>query len=216
MLSRITIFRNIPEEYLSRLEGISRKRDLRKNTCVFAPGDATRGFYAVLQGAVRLYRLSEQGKETTLEFAREGSVFAEASLFSDIYHCYAETLTESTLYLIQKDPFLEMIRSNSQFALLWIENLSRNVIQLRHHIEEISIKSSRKRLANYIRHLAEEQNARIVSIPAWRKDIAKHLNMTQETFYRIARELEDQGAVTFHSRHIEICDFSNLQSVLES
>lgn len=216
MLHKIALFSDFPEEYLSGLEEISRRVHCRKNTCVFAPGDATRGFYAVLQGVVRLYRMSEQGKETTLEFAREGSVFAEASLFSDMYHCYAETLTDSTLYLIRKDPFLEMIRTNSRFALLWIENLSQNVIQLRHHIEEISIKSSRKRLANYIRHLAEEQNTSMVTIPSWRKDIAKHLNMTQETFYRIARELEDRGAVTFHSRHIEIFDFSSLQSVLES
>ena len=49
-----------------------------KGAILFSPGDATRGFYAVLDGTIRVYRVSPKGKEITLEIVGAGSTFAGA------------------------------------------------------------------------------------------------------------------------------------------
>ena len=84
MLNKFPLFSYLPQEHLMRLEAISREIQVKKGSILFSPGDVTRGFFAVMEGAVRVYRVSLKGKEITLEIAGTGSTFAEASLFSDV------------------------------------------------------------------------------------------------------------------------------------
>lgn len=215
MLKQFPLFASLPKEHLTQLEGISRQVLLKKGSILFAPGDATQGFYAVHDGAVRIYRVSSRGKEITLEIAGARSTFAEASLFSDIYHCYAEALKESTVCLVQKDEFLEMIQRDIQFAATWIRILSLEVIHLRQRIEELSLKSPRARIASYILLLSEIQNTPSVKLPVHRKSIATLLGMTHETFYRTAKSLENEGLVRFDGQRVEIVNRLLLEEVLE-
>ncbi len=215
MLKQFPLFAGLPKEHLTQLEGISRQVLVKKGSILFAPGDATQGFYAVHNGVVRIYRVSSRGKEITLEIAGARSTFAEASLFSDIYHCYAEALKESTLCLIQKDAFLEMIQKDIQFAATWIRILSLEIIHLRQRIEELSLKSPRARIVSYILLLSEIQNTPSVKLPVHRKSIATLLGMTHETFYRTAKSLENEELVRFDGQRVEIVNRLLLEEVIE-
>ncbi|MBI5594070.1 MAG: Crp/Fnr family transcriptional regulator [Deltaproteobacteria bacterium] len=214
MLEKFPLFFDLPGEHLARLESISREISVKKGSVFFSPGDATQGFFALLDGAVRLYRVSPKGKEITLEIAGAGSTFAEASLFSDVYHCCAEALKDSTVHLIRKDAFLELIQRDLRFAAAWIHILSLEVIHHRQRIEELSLKSPRARIVSYILLLAEMQNSASVTLPVHRKSIATLLGMTHETFYRTAKELENEGLVRFDGQKIEIVNRHLLEELV--
>ena len=92
MLAAIPIFANLSPEHLQALEEITQEIFLAKGAQLFAPGNPSRGFYVVREGAVRVYGMSPQGKEITQEIAAPGSAFALASPFAGKYHCYAEAL----------------------------------------------------------------------------------------------------------------------------
>ncbi len=215
MLEKFPIFANLSKEHLDQVEAIARQIFAKKGSILFAPGDAAQGFYAVLNGAVRVYRVSPKGKEITLEIAGAKSIFAEANLFSDIYHCYAEALRDSTVYLVRKDAFLEMIHRDVRFATAWIHILSLEVIHLRQRIEELSLKSPRARIAGYVVLLSDMQNASIVTLPVHRKSIATLLGMTHETFYRTAKDMENEGMVCFDGQRVEIVNLPLLEELME-
>ena len=215
MLEKFPLFSNLPKEHLARLVAISKQITVKKGSVLFSPGDATQGFFAVLEGAVRVYRVSPKGKEIALEIAGAGSTFAEASLFSHVYHCCAEALRDSTVYLIRKDAFLELIQRDLQFAAAWIHILSLEVIHLRQRIEELSLKSPRARIVSYILLLAEMQENASVTLPVHRKSIATLLGMTHETFYRTAKELENEGLVRFDGQKIEFVNRALLEELVE-
>jgi CRP/FNR family transcriptional regulator len=215
MLEKFPLFFGFPEEHLAALESISKEISVKKGAVLFSPGNLTQGFYAVLDGAVRLYRVSPKGKEITLEIAGAGSTFAEASLFSDVYHCRAEALRDRTVHLIRKDAFLELIQKDIQFAAAWIHILSLEVIHLRQRIEELSLKTPRARIVSFILLLAEMQNSASVTLPVHRKSIATLLGMTHETFYRAAKELEIEGLVRFDGQRIEIVNRPLLAELVE-
>lgn len=215
MLETFPMFSSLPKEHLDRLEAISRKISLKKGSILFSPGDKAKGFYAVLNGTVRLYRISQKGKEITLEIAEPGSTFAEASLFSDSYHCYAEALKDSIAYLIGKDAFLDIVRKDVLFAVTWIHMLSMNVIHLRQRIEELSLKSPKARIVSYLLFLSEIQNSSSITLPSHGKSIATLLNMTHETFYRTTHELKNEGLLNFEGRQVEIIDHSLLEDLIE-
>ena len=102
MLAGIPIFANLSPEHLKALEEITQEISLAKGAQLFAPGEPSRGFYVVRDGAVRVYGRSPQGKEITQEIADPGSAFALASPFAGTYHCFAEALKDSRLYPHQK------------------------------------------------------------------------------------------------------------------
>ncbi|HBG19058.1 MAG TPA: hypothetical protein DDY32_07215 [Desulfobulbaceae bacterium] len=215
MLEIFPLFCSLPREHLAGLKAIIRELPVKKGTILFAPGDVSQGFYAVLSGAIRIYRGSAAGKEITLEIAGAGSTFAEASLFSGQYHCYAEALKDSDVLLIRKDGFLELIAGNLQFAAAWIQILSGEVMRLRQRIEELTLKSPKMRIMSYILLLADMQKSTSILLPAHRKSIATLLDMTHETFYRASRELENDGLVRFDEQRVEIVNREKMEELVE-
>jgi CRP/FNR family transcriptional regulator len=215
MLEKIPLFSNLSEEYLRRIESISNESPVKKGTVLFSPGDTARGFFVVLDGAIRVFRDSPKGKEITLSIAEAGSAFAEASVFSDVYHCYAEALKDSTISLIRKDDFLELIQNDHKFAVEWIQVLSLEVIYLHQRIEELSLKSPRARIVSYIHLLSDIQNTQSITLPVHKKSIATLLGMTHETFYRTAKDLENEGLVRFDGQKIDILSISKLEEIVE-
>ena len=63
---------------------------------------------------MRVYGMSAQGKEITQEIAGPRSAFALASLFSDTYHCFAEALKDSRLFLIKEGGFLDLVTGDTR------------------------------------------------------------------------------------------------------
>jgi CRP-like cAMP-binding protein len=215
MLAGLPIFANLAPEHLKALEEITQEVSLKKGAMLFTPGDLSRGFYVVRDGAVRVYGMSPQGREITQEIADQGSAFALASPFSGSYHCFAEALKDSRLYLIKKKEFLDLVTGDIKFAAEWIRMLSLLVIHLRRRLVDLTLKPPKARIANYILLLAEMQNSRCIALPVPRKELATFLGMTHETFYRTAKELANDGLVRFTGQKIDILDQDLLAEMTE-
>jgi CRP-like cAMP-binding protein len=209
------IFTQLPPDYRQKLEEIAVEVSLKRGKQLFAPGDPSRGFYVIREGAVRVYGMSPQGKEITQEIAYQGSAFALASPFSSTYHCFAEALTDSRLYLIKRQEFLDLVTGDIRFATEWMRLLSQMYIQLRRRLVDLTLKTPKARIASYLLVLADMQNSRSITLPVPRKDLAGFLGMTHETFYRTAKELTTDGLVQFTGQRVDILDRDLLEEVTE-
>jgi CRP-like cAMP-binding protein len=210
-----SIFLQLSPEHRRKLEQIAVQVALPKGRQLFAPGDPSRGFYVVQEGAVRVYGMSPQGKEITQEIAGRGSAFALASPFSGTYHCFAEALTDSRLYLIKKAEFLHLVNGDLGFATEWMRMLSQMVIQLRRRVVDLTLMTPKARIASYLLLLSEMQNSQSITLPVPRKELATFLGMTHETFYRTAKEMENEELVRFIRQKVEILDRALLLEMTE-
>ncbi len=209
------IFTQLSPEHRRKLEKIAVEVSLKKGKELFAPGDASRGFYVVREGAVRVYGMSPQGKEITQEIADQGSAFALASPFAGAYHCFAEALSDCRLYLIKRQEFLDLVTGDIRFATEWIRLLSQMVIHLRRRLVDLTLKSPKVRIASYLLLLADMQNSPAITLPVPRKELAAFLGMTHETFYRTAKELATDGLVRFTGQEVDILDRNLLAEMTE-
>jgi CRP-like cAMP-binding protein len=215
MLSGLQIFANLAQGHLQKLEEITQEISLAKGAQLFRPGDPSRGFYVVRDGTIRVYGMSPQGKEITQEIAGHTDAFAVASIFSDTYHCFAEALKDSRVYLIKKKEFLELVTTDKDFAVAWMRMLSLMVISLRRRLVDLTLKSPKARIAGYLLLLADMQGSRSVAIPVPRKELATFLGMTHETLYRATKELENDGLVRFAGQKVEIFAWNLLTEMTE-
>ncbi|MHB9071993.1 MAG: Crp/Fnr family transcriptional regulator [Desulfobaccales bacterium] len=215
MLEGFPLLASLAQEQREKLEVMAQEICLKKGTMLFAPGEQTQGLYIVREGAVRVYRLSSQGKEITQEIAGRGSAFALASLYADTYHCFAAALKDSRLYLIKKKEFVGLVTTDIKFAGEWIRTLSLLVIRLRQRLADLYLKAPKARVAGYLLLLAEMQDSHTIALPVSRKELATLLGMTQETFYRTTKELVNDGLVRFTGQSVDLLDQDRLVKIME-
>jgi CRP-like cAMP-binding protein len=215
MLSGLQIFASLSHDHLQKLEEITQEVSLAKGAQLFRPGDPSRGFYVVRDGTIRVYGMSPQGKEITQEIAGANDAFAVASIFSDTYHCFAEALKDSHLYLIKKKEFLDLVTTDKEFAVAWMRMLSLMVISLRRRLVDLALKSPKARIAGYLLLLADMQGSQSVALPVPRKELATFLGMTHETFYRTSKELEHANLLHFSGQIVKILAPKRLVEIME-
>jgi CRP-like cAMP-binding protein len=170
-------------------------KSLSQGEFLFQMGDNSTHLYTVLDGCVRLVRYSSQGDAIVMHTARTGDGLAEASLFSDTYHCDAEAVIPSTVACYDKRRIMVILRDSPEKSLACIAHFSRQVRSLRALLEVRSIRSARDRILYYLLLQADPETM-TVNLPGNVKDMAQDLAMAHETLYRTLTALEKEGKIS--------------------
>jgi CRP-like cAMP-binding protein len=135
--------------------------------------------YVVIEGEVRLIRHQMNGGAQVLQRARPGSVLAEASLFSPLYHCDAVTDGPARLTGFTVREIRRRFRAGPEFAEAWAIHLAGEVQTARFRSEVVALRTVAARLDAWLAWRGEPIPAR----GAW-KQIADQIGVTPEALYR--------------------------------
>lgn len=111
---------------------------LRKQT-IFHQGATPSALFYVAAGTVILERHTEAGQKVVLHRAGAGDLIAEASLFSQTYHCDCVAQTDATVIALDKPAVLQMMATDPDFASALVRKMSRQVQRYRRQLELRSI-----------------------------------------------------------------------------
>jgi CRP-like cAMP-binding protein len=182
-------------EMLERLgPGAGVRHRLGAGQMLFATGDPVRSLFVVESGRLRLLRHTVHGAALVLHVAQASEAFAEASLFSDTYHCDALAEISSTVIAYPKQALLAALRGDPEAAVTLVGHLAQQVQSLRGRIELLNIKSARDRVLGYL-HSRLETWATAVELDRTWKAIASEIGLTHEAVYRALAELEQDGLI---------------------
>ena len=81
-LSEIPLFKGLPRGHLENLASIAIKKSFSKEEVIFLEGSESIGFYILISGKVKVYKLSSEGKEQILHFFGPGEPFGEVPAFT--------------------------------------------------------------------------------------------------------------------------------------
>jgi CRP/FNR family transcriptional regulator len=215
LLKHIPLFAGLQEPDLYALQEISRVRECQRGDLLFSDGEKAVGFFVVLEGKVKVYKLSAEGKERILHIVHPGGTFAEAAIFGNgLYPAYAEPLLSSRLLFIPKESFLELLAGNSRIAINMIAGLSRFLRQFAQQIEELTFKDVPSRLASYLLGLSKGK-AGTVELPISKSQLASNLGTVSETLSRTLRKLADDDLIQVQGKRVEILDVERLEELAE-
>ena len=173
---------------------VARDRKLKAGETLFRLGDKSAGLFEVIAGRVRLTRVDRSGREVILYVAGTGETVAEASLFSQRYHCDAIAATSATVRLYPKAAMLAAFDADPKAAQAFTATLARQVMELRTRIQQRNIRSARERVRHYL-HVNAGADGRTVALPGTLKDLAAELGLTHEALYRTLAALEQAGEI---------------------
>ena len=160
--------------------------ELTAGARLFSQGDATRGVYFLCEGRVNLIRHTEDGHQILIHRANAGATFAEASLFSDTYHCDACVITNSVVIECSRSRLLNLYERESGFALAMSQRFSHQVQHSRRHIEILSIRNAQERV-----YRAVVAGLLVGSVNV----LADEIGLSPETVYRSLAKLVKSGRI---------------------
>lgn len=177
------------------LAGIAAElKTVAAGAAVFRQGDRSRGIFLLLAGRVRLQRVTPDGTAVTLHQVRAGETFAEASLFSDRYHCDAVAETECRVGRYPKAALATALHDDPASLWRFTAELAHSLQRLRSRYELKQIRSAPQRVLQFLRLRCAADGS--YAVPGALRDLAAELGLTQEALYRSLAALERDGELS--------------------
>lgn len=205
-----------PEAVSSLLHG-SAPRQHFKGQMLFEQGDPADTFYIVLDGWVKVFRPSVMGDEAVFGVFTVGETFGEAAMFiQGRFPAAAQVVEDARLIAVHSDAFRKRVHSDPNLAFEMLAAMSRHLHSLMNQVEQLQIRSSAQRLAQFLVSLAPvSTGAAVMALPYDKSLIAHRLGMKPESLSRAFARLRTQGVTTDGNR-VMVGDVGQLRTYGET
>lgn len=217
VLARLPLFSRLGEV---SLEAVSRRtviRSVPRNSQLFRMGEPCQGLYVVLEGSIRVYRSSPEGREQVLHVQGPGQRIAEVPLFDGgPYPASARSVEDSRVLFLARNDFEWLYQNHPEIADAVIRELGRRLRKMVRLVEKISLKDVLARVAMTLLEYAELtgplRDGLEFELPRTQEELAAELATTRESVARALSRLRREGAIDQHGSRVRILGLAALES----
>lgn len=211
-ISLVPIFNHLEEKQMDEVMALIHSKSYKKGEDIYQTGNASDALYIVRRGRVKIYRISESGKEQILRILNPGDFTGELALFNESVHdAFASALVDTDICMIK--------RNDLQNLLLKYPNISMKILsELSHRLAQSETQTTRAtervelRIALFlVESIDHNGKSDVITLPMSKKDLASYLGTTPETISRKLLEFEDAGMIKqLSNKSIKIIDVDGL------
>ncbi len=214
-IARVPLFEGLPGQQHRELAGIALVRSYKKGEPVFFEGEQGAGFFVVLAGRVKVFKVSPEGKEQILHMFESGECFGEVAVFTGQgYPANAQSESKSSLLFFPRAGFMELIAKEPSLALNMLAILSMRLRRFAGLVENLSLKEVPGRLAAYLLYLSEkEKNNNALKLDISKSQLAGLLGTIPETLSRILNRMNRLKLIRSDGSNITILDRAALEEL---
>lgn len=186
----------IEKDVLIAWGGVCKK--FRKDQIIFNEGESPRFYYQILEGAVKMQNINVDGKEFVQGIFMDGESFGEPPLFADdIYPSSGICVTDSLIYILQRDTFLKVLDEYPAIHRKFSKLLATRIVQKAITLREIVNSTPESRLLAFLDSMRKRfaENEEPLLIPFTRQQIADFTGLRVETVIRTLVKMQEKGEV---------------------
>jgi CRP/FNR family transcriptional regulator len=179
---------------------------------VFRQGDRCKNYLIVLDGRVKVFTRSENGREIVLYRLSNGDscVLTTSCLFGKKrYPAEGVTETPLTALAIPSEKFDKAIQDSSVFREIVFSAFSTHLSELIALVEEVAFGKIEVRLAKHLLDHRDDQN----TLSSTHQNISTELGSAREVISRQLKEMESKGYIKINRGQINILDISALREI---
>ena len=218
-LGRTPLFRELDAEHLRVLAARAVERRFVKGELLFVAGDEARGLYVIVEGAVRAFRESADGREQVIHVERAGATVAEVPVFDDgVFPSSVAAETDAALLFIDKRDVRDLCREHPQIALAALKVLAGRLRRCAELVETLSLREVGQRLARLLlteartRGKRTEQGGFYLKLTLTNQQIAARIGSVREVVSRAFARLQQDRLVALEGRRLSIPNEAALAS----
>ncbi|HAU31958.1 MAG: Cyclic nucleotide-binding:Bacterial regulatory protein, Crp [Desulfotomaculum sp. 46_296] len=209
-LQAIDLFANIGEDDLKKISSCFSERFYPRYSIIFFQADEGNKFYIVKSGSVKIFRITEDGREITFDIMTKGNFFGEMALI-DGYDRSASAQTNGPSILLEMEgrEFMSFIHSTPAFAMNVIKTLSARIRWANERIENLVFNDAYERIVNLIAKLGKMYGVSSpegikVELKFTHQELASLAGTSRETVTRSLLKMRKEGLLELKDRYLII------------
>jgi CRP/FNR family transcriptional regulator len=168
-------------------------------------GDRADGAYFVLLGTLRVYYVTEGGREATLYNVGPGGtciLALSSTLLDQAYPAWVEAGSEGgTVTRVRSETFHRLMAAEPAFRGFVLEAMSSRIFELMRTLEDVSTTTIVRRVATYLVRHAEGGEVAVTQAR-----LAAELGTAREVVFRALRALAERGLIGTQRGRVRVLD----------
>lgn len=198
-LMEFDLFINLSDEHLESVLKVCHRQNYKRDNMIVIEEEAGTNLYLILDGKVKISRISDDGREVILSILTEGDFFGEMSVIDgSTRSANVTSIDTSELIVIKRDNFLNLLHQIPQIAINLLEELVARLRRSDQQIKALSLQDAVGKVASAILRLAENEgiiknNEVIINKVPSQQDLANMAGTSRETISRVLKSLANDN-----------------------
>ncbi len=209
-LGRVPYFAGRDAAALARLAAASRERRCAAGELVLAEGEACQGLSFVVSGLVKVFKLSEDGREQVLRILGPGRTFNDVPVFDGGPNpAGVAALEESVVGIVPAPRMHALLRERPEVAAAAVGVLAARLRAMTELVEDLALRGVAARVARLLLEcgrgappLAEGGDDHCAHIT--QQHLATMTGTVREVVQRVLKALEREGAIELSRGRIRV------------
>lgn len=204
----VWLFEGAPVEAWETVSEELVRRKFEKNQTIFSQGEAADSMYLIKGGSVKLWKLTEDGRELILGFRQAGDLLGEnVFIEKGEYPVFATAMTPSLICGISKPTFERLVEEHPQVGLAVIKNLAKRIDYLTGKLGALSEPSIEDRLYKVLLTVAKQVGTQTrdgwsLAFPLTHEEIGFLVGAHRVSITKALKKLQDAGRVRSKGKYL--------------
>lgn len=205
-------------KYHVLFEEVGTQHKINAGQILYMQGDKSSNLYLIKSGRVRMFYISENGKEVTYRIIGEGQLIGEAAFLSHLQQATISAVTDTILISCSINSLYPHICKHSELNKVIFELLTANYTELCNQIKRLTINNSTQRVASYLIDFTENDNEELGiinhTLPYTQEELAVCLNLHRTTVARVLSDFSKAGFIKLGYKKIQVLNTTALRNIL--
>ncbi len=222
LLSEVALFAGLSETDMQAIGHATTMTHCSRGQQIMAPDDPPDRIHIIKKGRVRVYRMSPEGKQLTLDIYEKGTILGDMDLLGQdpLPEAYAEALDDGVVCTITPDELKRLIERYPSVGLNIIRHLSGRLQSAERELEAMAYQRVDQRLARKLLDLGQRfgiSTARGTLIQArlTQQELAEMIGTTRETLAHTLGDFRRSGLLEASRHNVVIRDAERLADIAE-
>jgi CRP/FNR family transcriptional regulator len=177
---------------------------------IFVEGDSVNGIALMMSGIVRVYKISQSGREITLYRFGEGEscvITANAILHQQDFPAIAMVERDAEAVMIPAETFSDWVRRYDIWRDFVFNLVSDRLASLMEIVDEVAFQRMDRRVASFLLENSQTKDP----IRVTHQEIANEIGSSREVISRILEDFAARGIVSLARGEIHVLDPDGLE-----
>ena len=184
---------------------------------IYKDGQRPRVVYLIVSGKIKISKTNDDGKEFITSIHGPGEYFGYTAVLEDVnYKEDAQALEDSTLMLIPREDFLQLVSNDIEIARAFIKIITQNIVEKEESLLNLAYNSLRKKVAYGLVQLLDkykmaENNKPVLNLS--RENMAHSIGIATESLIRTLGDFKDEALIDIQTGKVIILDEKKLRNL---
>lgn len=222
LLKTVSLFWDLDKTELGYISDKMVSKKFESGNLIFLEESEGKNLFFVVEGSVKVTRLSKDGREVILAMLNAGDFFGEMSLLDgEARSANVIALEKTEVLSLNRDDFLVVLHDYPKIAIQLLKEMTSRLRKSDRQIVSLSLSDAEKRIALCIVRFADEQGVikngqvTIPKIPI-QQDIANMAGTSRETVSRAMSLLTEEKYIERNGKELKILNYKSFIKEFDS